>query len=166
MYQKGEYIHYSTNGLCRVDDITTLEMDGADKDLLYYRLTPLEGKGGTIYAPVDSDKVVMRRALTRDEADSLINAMPGISAMTIPEDRNREKSYRQAIASADCRQWTALIKALYQRRKTRQEMGKKVTATEEKYYNSVCQLLYSELGLALGIEPASMEEYITDRLGQ
>ena len=41
MYTKGDYIHHVTNGLCRVEDVTTIEIDGVDKDRLYYRLWPV-----------------------------------------------------------------------------------------------------------------------------
>ena len=83
MFKTGDYIHYSTNGLCRVEEVTTLDFDGADRSRLYYRLVPVEGKGSTIFTPVDNPKVSMRLAMTREEAEELKKAVGRISADTV-----------------------------------------------------------------------------------
>ena len=78
MFKPGEYIHYGSSGLCRVEEITKLNVSGADKDRLYYRLSPMEGQGGVIYTPVDNQKVQMRRVLSTEEAKQLIDSIPDI----------------------------------------------------------------------------------------
>lgn len=73
MFQIGEKIIYGSTGICEVEDITHLQMDGIDKNQLYYLLIPMNEKKGKIYTPTDNDKVKMRRILTKEEAELLVN---------------------------------------------------------------------------------------------
>jgi CarD family transcriptional regulator len=164
MFKTGDYIHYSTNGLCRVAEVTTLDFDGADKSRLYYRLIPVDGKRSTIFTPVDNTKVAMRLAMTREEAEALIDSMPGIETLLIPDEKTREQIYRNALLSQDGRSWVQIIKTLYRRRQIRLAQGRKATSTDEKYLRSAEELLYSELALALGMHKEEMEGYIVKRL--
>ena len=164
MFQPGEYIHYATSGLCRVEEITTLQMSGADSARLYYRLTPVYGHGSTIFTPVDNPKVAMRRAMTAKEADALIASIPQIEELAIPEEKHREQSYKDALMSVDCRNWVQVIKTLYNRRQNRLAQGRKVTSTDERYMRSAQERLYTELAVALGKEREEMEDYISSVL--
>ena len=164
MFEPGDYIHYSSSGLCRVEEITKLDMSGADRQKLYYRLIPLEGRGSTIYTPVDNERVPMRRALSREEASQLIDELPEIGTITIPDEKKREQVYKEALSSSDCKAWVGLIKTLHGRRNERLKEGKKVTATEERYYQTAIGRLHAEIGLAMGIEKNEVEDFITARI--
>lgn len=164
MFKPGEYIHYGNSGLCRVEEITKLNLSGADKDRLYYRLTPMEGQGGIIYTPVDNQKVKMRKALSMEEARQLIDSIPDIEELWISEEKQREQNYKQALQSPDCRCWIQIIKTLYLRKQSRMAQGRKITATDEKYLKSAENRLYSELALALGRKKEDMENYISMRI--
>ncbi len=164
MFATGEFIHYGNSGLCRVDAVTTLNVSGADKGRMYYRLIPLADKGSTIYTPVDNQKVAMRRALTKEEAEGLIKEFPEISELNVEDEKQREQIYKKALSSADCREWVSMIKTLYLRRRLRIEQGKKTTATEDRYYNAGRERLDQEIALAVGIDKEEVEGYITDKL--
>ncbi len=164
MFHQGDYIHHATNGLCKVEDITTLSISGADQGRLYYRLAPVEGRGSTVYTPVDNQKVAMRKAMDAQQASQLIDEIPSIETLWIPEEKAREQKYKQALMSVDSKCWVQIIKTLYLRRKDRLSRGRKVTSTDEKYLRSAENRLYTELALALGMEKEGMEAYITGRL--
>ena len=40
MFEPGELIYYGTGGLCVVEEVTKLDISGADRERLYYRLSP------------------------------------------------------------------------------------------------------------------------------
>ncbi len=164
MYKKGDYIHYGTNGLCKIEEITSLNMSGASQEKLYYRMTQVNRFGSTIYTPVDNPKVPMRLALTADEAQQLIDEIPIIEELEIPEERMREQKYRHALQSIDCRDWIQVIKTLNHRRKERLSCGRRVTTTDERYMHDAENLLYEELANALGQRKEDMEGYIANRL--
>lgn len=164
MFKPGEYIHHESNGLCRVEEITKLDISGADKDRWYYRLLPLEGLGGVVFTPVDNQKVQMRRAMTEQEAKELIDSIPEVPELWIAEEKQREQKFKQALKSTDCKCWIQIIKTLYLRKQSRIAQGRKITAMDEKYLKSAENRLYAELAIALGREKKDMEAYITKRI--
>ena len=166
MFEKNDYIIYGASGVCRVEDITTMSMDGISKDKLFYVLAPSSQKGGKIFTPVDSQKTLMRRILNRDEAEQLIDEIPDIEELWITNDKLREEKYKECMRSCDCRQWIKIIKTLYMRKLERSALGKKITSTDEKYLRMAEDYLYSELEIPLEVPRESMEEYITGRIEQ
>ena len=81
MFQTGELVVYGATGVCRVEEIVGLDQPGRDRGRKYYLLKPL-WQDGVIYAPVDSAKVPMRPVMSREEAEALIDRMPGIRSMS------------------------------------------------------------------------------------
>ena len=74
MYKKGEYIVYASKGVCRITDITELDMMGNRIFRKYYILTPFCDENATLYLPIDNEKVTVRRVISSEEAQlSLIH---------------------------------------------------------------------------------------------
>lgn len=166
MFEVGEYIVYGVKGVCRVEDITHIDISGADKNRLYYVLTPIGESSGKIYAPTDNQKVMMRRIISKEEADRLIDELPQIELLWVPDDKQREAKYKEALNTCDYRAWVSIVKTLYLRKQERVSQGKKITALDERYMRTAENELYSELSLTLGVPKNEMENYIRDRLEQ
>lgn len=164
MFEKGEFIVYGNAGVCEVKDITTLDMEGASKNRLYYILSPSHHKDSKIFTPVDSNKTVMRAVLTKEEADVLIDNIRDIEELWVSNDKLREEKYKETMRSCECRDWIKIIKTLYIRKQERIAQGKKTTAMDEKYLRMAEENLYSELSIALGIPKEQMEEHIANRM--
>lgn len=166
MFEVGEYIVYGVKGVCRIEDITHIDISGADKNRLYYVLTPIGESSGKIYAPTDNQKVMMRRIISKEEADRLIDELPQIDLLWVPDDKQREAKYKEALNTCDYRAWVSIVKTLYLRKQERVAQGKKITALDERYMRTAENELYSELSLTLGIPKSEMESYIRERLEQ
>lgn len=164
MFEVGEYIVYGVKGVCRIEEITHIDISGADKERLYYVLSPVGGGNGKIYAPVDNKKVTMRKIITREEANRLIEELPQIELLWVPDDKQREATYKEALSTCDYRAWVSIVKTLYLRKQERVAAGKKITALDERYMRTAENELYSELSLTLGVPKAEMEDYIKERL--
>jgi len=164
MFERGEYIIYGTSGVCRVEDVTTMDMKDVPRDRLFYVLAPSSQKGGRIFAPVDNPKTYMRRVMSREEASVLIDEIPDIEELWITNEKQREEHYKACMKSCDCREWIRVIKTLYLRKMERSAQGKRITSTDEKYLKMAEDYLYSELEIPLGIPKNEMEQYITDRI--
>lgn len=164
MFEKGEYIVYGQNGICMVEDTTTLSLSDVKQDKLYYVLIPQNTSGGKIYSPVENNKVVMRRVLTGEEASELIDDMPNIELLSIADDRSREEIYKKTIRTCDCREWVRMIKTLYARERDRKEQGRKMTSTDERYFKQAEDNLFSELSIALNLKKDEVEAYIMKRI--
>ncbi len=160
MFKKGEYVVNGNKGVCVVEDITTLDISGVDKKREYYILKPLYMSGSTVYVPVDTADGSLRRVLSREEADRLIQGIPDIPLITIANDKLLEQEYRGCMRTNDCAEWIRIIKTIYLRKQKRQEAGRKVTAVDAKYYRLAEDNLYGELAVSLQIPRAEVEGYI------
>ena len=90
MFEIGEYIIYGNYGVCQVENIGKLDIRGENRDRLYYWIRPVYGQGSKIYCPVDNQKIVMRRVLTKEEADILLKEVDEIETLWIVDEKQRE----------------------------------------------------------------------------
>ena len=91
MFDIGQQIVYGTTGVCIVNKIGPLDPASGMGDRIYYTLLPFYSKESTIYTPVDNQKIVMRPILTKEEAESLIQEIPEIDELWIPDEKKREQ---------------------------------------------------------------------------
>lgn len=166
VFKKGEYVVCGSKGVCLVEDITTLEIPGVDKEREYYILKPVYVAGSTVYLPVDTTKESIRRILSREEANELIQVIPEIPLITITNDKMLEQEYRIGILSNNCKEWIKIIKTIYLRKQKRMEAGRKVTAVDTKYFRLAEDNLYGELSVSLGMSREDVESYIMGEMGE
>lgn len=164
VFKKGEYVVCGNKGVCLVEDITTLNISGADKDREYYILKPVYMTGSTVYVPVDATKESIRSILSREEAEELIRVIPEIPLITITNDKLLEQEYRGCMRSNCCREWIRIIKTIYLRKQKRIEAGRKVTALDAKYFRLAEENLYGELAVALDMPKDEVGNYIAHEM--
>lgn len=162
MFKIGEYVVYGNTGVCKVEDITKMDMVGTEKE--YYVLVPVYNKNGRAFLPVDNTKVVIRPVLTKDEALKLIDTIPQIEEIPPVNDKGREERYKELAKACDCRSWVTIIKTIYIRRQERMAQGKKVTSTDERYFKLAEDSLYSELGFAMNMDKEDVSDFIKERI--
>lgn len=165
-FKVGEFISKPITGVCKVEDILHPNMNGVKNDALYYLLIPIENSREKIYIPVTSSKYNLRLCLTAEEAWNLIRKIPVIQELQIANEKQREQIYRDEIKTNDPEALVSVIKLIYQRRKTRLEQGKKSISLDEKYFEMAENLLYMELGKALGKPKQDICQMIIDYLDQ
>lgn len=160
VFEKGEYVVSHNKGVCTVEDITTLDISGIDKEREYYILKPIYINGSTVYMPVDTADSSLRKVLSREEADRLIQQIPEIPLINISNDKLLEQEYRGCMNANDCTEWIRVIKTIYLRKKKRIAAGRKVTALDAKYSRLAEDSLYGELAVALQMPKGEVEDYI------
>ena len=164
MFDVGEFVVFGSDGVCRVESVGALDMDGISKEKLFYTLIPLGKSGnGKIFAPVDGKKVIIRRVVNREEANKLIDEIKEIGKLEIQDEKKREERYKEVIHNCDLREVIQLIKEIHARREMRDAIGKKLTAMDERYFMIAENCLYSELSLPLEMEKSEIKEYITSK---
>lgn len=164
MFQKGEYVVYGTKGVCFVQDIAHVDIPGADRDRLYYILNPAQSKNGTVYLPTDSTKAVIRRVMSKKEAQQLIEEIPDIEHLHVTDEKKREEHYKEVMKSCSSRAWVSIIKTLNARKNERIAAGKKITALDERYLRAAQQELCGELSIVLGASREEIEACIYNRI--
>ncbi len=162
MFKIGEYIVHGRNGVCKVEDITHIDIDGADKNQLYYILVPMKSVASKIFFPVNSDRVVMRPIVSKEEAERIVEDIKNVEPMWIDNERQREAKYKEAIGSCDCTQLIGIIKTLRERNRERMLQGKKVTYIDDRYMKEAKENLHDEFAIALGIDKDDVENYIIE----
>lgn len=164
MFDVGDFVVFGSDGVCRVEAVGNLEIDGISKEKLYYTLIPVGKSGnGRIFAPVEGRKVTVRRVVNAEEANRLIDEMTRIERLVITDEKKREERYRQVIQNCDLREVVQLIKEIGCRKQMRDAIGKKLTAVDERYYSIAENCLYSELSLPLNMEKTQVKDYITQK---
>jgi len=164
VFKKGECVICGGKGVCSIEDVTTLNMPGVDKDRKYYILKPLYIAASTVYIPVDTADDSLRSVLSREDAEELINKIPQILPITITNEKMLEQEYRACMRTNVCEEWIKIIKTIYLRKRKRIEAGRKVTAVDAKYFKQAEDNLYGELAVALEMSRDGVESYITGEM--
>lgn len=161
MFKVGDYVIYKTEGVCRVDQITTMDSNSKEKQKkLYYVMVPIKDSGLKIYSAVDNTAIPRRPIMTEQEARTMVESMADLPVLEIENEKYREESYKKALKSCDCQEWVRVAKTIYLRRKGRLSEGKKSTAIDDHYQKAAEELLLSELFVAMNMSEEEVDKYI------
>ncbi|PHV69327.1 CarD family transcriptional regulator [Sporanaerobium hydrogeniformans] len=166
MFQAGEYIIYGSSGVCRIEVIGRLDAAGMPNDRDYYTLRPCYMQGSTVFTPIDNQKIIMRPIMSKEEALKLIDEMKEIECLWITDEKRREIEYKEALRKCDGRELVKIIKTIYMRKQSRLAAGKKVTASDEKYFNLAEEQLYGEIAISLAMDKEAVKEFVIRRVKQ
>ena len=164
MFSVNDYVVFGNHGFCVIKSICPLDLGIAERGRLYYTLEPLYTQKNTIYTPVDSEKNSLRRAITREEALELIDRIPQVETVWVPDEKRREERYREIMRQNDCMGWMQIIKTLYLKKQKRLAEGRKNTARDELYLKLAEDFLYGEFAAALDVEKDEVEDLIGRRV--
>jgi predicted ATPase len=168
MFEIGEHIVYGTSGICRVEEICSSPYDKNDTRTFYLLIPVHNPMGSTIYTPVDNDRVPMRRLMTREEIDTLIDAIPGIDLVQVPAEKQRREIYRNTVFALRPEGYVSVMKTVDRRR---EELFREYEATRNVYgTNDGFQMRslsdYDELKRRNEIRHSTKSAYVTRRLPQ
>ena len=149
-YEIGDLVSKPVTGIFKIEDILYLTPQDEKNNKLYYLMRPIEDEKDKIYVPVSNSDSRWRLCLTKEEAWNLIKRIPEIPTAWINNEKMREQNYKEAVKANDPEALVAIIKMIYQRKEKRLAQGKKCTATDARYFQIAENLLYMELGVALG----------------
>lgn len=164
MFEIDDIVTYGINGVCRVVDFEEKDLFGTKKQ--YLVLKPLSGRGSTYYVPTDNENILskMRKLLSEDEINHLIDTMPYEDVLWIDDERQRKECYKKIIADGNHSELVKIIKAIYHEKKVREEKGKKLHISDERFLKEAEKILYEELGYVLNISTEEVLPYIFARL--
>lgn len=160
MFETGSYIICGQHGVCKVESIGPLQLSESSERKEYYTLAQVYSKGGLIYVPADSEKIVMRPIISKEEAEKLIEEIETLELILVSSERQREETFKKALRTCDVREWGRVIKTIYLRNQQRFAKGKKVTASDERCLHAAEENLYGELAVSLGIKKREAANYV------
>ena len=165
MYQIGDIIFYGNIGVCRVTDITMQQPPNGEAEQQYYTLVPLYQQC-LIHIPVDSDKVFMRPAISKEDAKQLIDLIPTMRAESYHGATNHElaEHYEKLLRSHDCVNLIELTTSIYAKKQELEGTKRKFGVVDERFLHQAEELLFGELAVALEIPVEEVSAYIAARM--
>ncbi|MGN0528422.1 MAG: CarD family transcriptional regulator [Eubacterium sp.] len=155
----GDYVIYSTRGICRVDAIESNKFDRETKD--YFVFVPVFDSKSKYYIPVDfdSERVHIKPALTKIKADELLDYSEKTQpAQWIVNPNERKQTYDKIYKSGSREDIIKIIKAIKQHEKEQKEIGKQLYATDERLLRNCVNLITGELAYIFGKTPDEIRE--------
>ena len=152
MFKIGDIIVYGNAGVCKVEEIGTPDLKSVTDDKDYYTLTPYYSDRSRIFTPCDNDRVIMRPVISSKEAKCIMESIPESELVEVAEEKHREDIYKSVMKECDCSRFVSLLKTIYIRKETRLREGKKVTSSDEKYFNMAREKLCDELAVAMSLD--------------
>ena len=164
MFELGTMLVHPTYGVCEVVHIGKIDMKNVKDERLFYTLVPLYDAKSKLFIPTDSDGLGLRPVMTKESALELVASLPAMEPITVQNDKEREKVFKEMIRGGNCEDISRIIKTLYLRKKARLAAGKKAVSLDEKYLFMAREQLYGELSVSLCIEKNGVEDYITQSI--
>lgn len=165
-YEIGDLVSKPVTGICKIEDILYLNPQDERNNKLYYLMKPIEDEKEKIYVPVSNADSRLRLCMTKKMAWSLIKRIPEIPTAWVNNEKMREQNYKEAVKANEPEALVSIIKMIYQRNQKRLAQGKKCTATDARYFQTAENLLYMELGVALGKSKQEICETIIEYINQ
>ena len=164
MFELGTMLVHPTYGVCEVVHIGRIDMKNVKDERLFYTLVPLYDSKSKLFIPTDSDGLGLRPVMTKESALELVASLPAMETITVQNEKEREKVFKEMIRGGNCEDISRIIKTLYLRKKARLAAGKKAVSIDEKFLFMAREQLYGELAVSLGIEKNGVEDYIAQSI--
>ena len=106
----------------------------------------------------------MRRVLTVEEIDTLIDGMHEDPEEWIDNDGERKRVFQEILESGDRKKIMHMIRLLYLHREQQKKRGKKLHITDERTFREAEKILHEEFAHVLQIPTDQVVPYIAAKL--
>lgn len=159
-----DYVNYSIQGICLVEDIRRAKFgyDGCERE--YYVLRPVHQENSHVFVPTDNLALVgkMRPVLSPEEIDSTILSVRNRSIPWVRDRKKRTAEFHEILSRRDERELLLLVSCLYLKSK---EEGKGLSDADGRVLKEAQTIIEREFSFSLNIEPQKTGEYIRGKLG-
>ena len=164
MFKVNDVVVYGSQGVCEIIRIEGQKICGETKK--YFVLKPYNDKGATFYVPTWNEKAwgKMRKVMTKNDVDALIDSMPNKTPTWIANDNERKETYKRILASGDHAAIISMIQALFSHKTEREAEGKRLHMSDEHFMKDAEQILYNEWQYVLNVDKAGLMAYILSRI--
>ena len=165
MFKKDDIVMYASQGVCKITDIVTQEVCNESSE--YYVLQPVYSNTARVYVPVSNENLTnkMRRVISKEELNEMIDNIPEVASEWIENEHIRKEHYKEIISGSDRASLICMIRELYLHREALAKQGKKLHASDERFFKEAEKILYEEFALVLNIDTKEVLTYIKNRLG-
>lgn len=166
-FSKGDYIRYSSNGVCLVEDIRKLDYAGKNNTDDFYILVPVNNRSSTIYVPVNNAELTsrMRRILSKEEIDRIIESVKLGEVTWIDDRKMRSESFKAILKRCDSLELMRLVSCIYLKKQDLIAKGKKLSAADDNILTQAESMVEDEFSFVLNLDGIQVGRYIRNKLG-
>lgn len=158
MFNVGDLILYSLQGICCIDDICEKTFMGVTKS--YYVLHPITGSKLKISVPVDSENVRMLKLLTKDAAKKVVESFRFQGIDWVETDNERNKVYSDIVKNGSRKEISMMANTLMREKIKIEKSGRKFHAKDRKLLTYIQDVLFRELAFSLNTTYEAVSEKI------
>ena len=164
MFNINDVIVYGSNGVCKIEGIENKELMGTRKQ--YFVLKPIKSNASTYFVPTENNRLLakMKSLLSKEEINELIDSMVKEKANWIANESERKEKYRSIISDGNRLELIKMIKSIFIQKKEREANGKRLHASDERFFRDAERLLYGEFEYVLNLSEDQLMTYILDRI--
>ena len=159
MFKVDDYIMYGMTGACKVLDITNEKFIN-NEHRKYYVLSPVYYDKTIIKVPVDNNKIPMRKIISEDNVNLLINDVSNIEALWIDDEKKRNQQFKTMLKSGQCEELIKLIISINFNKEYTKSLGKKTYQSDNDIMKEAERLLSEEFAIILNISSSDVISYI------
>lgn len=165
MFQVGDMVCYGTTGACQIASHEVRQL--GDQKQNCFVLKPVFDKSMTICVPEGNELLMARMhpVMTKEEILALIRELPSEDVQCDPNPDVRKQYYNETLKKGDHRELLRMVKAIYNFRRARRAVGKRLSGFDENAMREAENMLYTEFALVLDIQPADVVPFIRRELG-
>lgn len=164
MFNINDVIVYGSNGVCKIEGIENKELMGTKKQ--YFVLKPIKSNASTYFVPTENNRLLakMKSLLSKEEINELIDSMVKEKANWITNENERKEKYRNIISDGNRLELIKMIKSIFIQKKEREANGKRLHASDERFFRDAERLLYGEFQYVLNLNEDQLMTYIFNRI--
>lgn len=147
MFNIGDLVFYSREGICRVDDVCEKNITGVKK--IYYVLHPMEECKLKISIPIDNEKVLMLQILNRQEAEEILESFKTYGIGWIEENKERSQVYSEIVKKGNRKEISMIVNTMMREKSMVELNGGKLYEKDKKFLDTIQSMLFRELALVL-----------------
>ncbi len=161
---KNDYVNYSTQGICRIEDIRFMKFSWDENQREYYVLKPVHEENAHIFVSADNRKQVekMRPILSKEEIDRMILSVRDQGMEWISDHRERTARFQEILAGRDERELLLLAGSLYLKAS---EGGRGLSSGDMQVLRKAEKIIRQEFAFSLGLEEQDIGPYIREKMG-
>ena len=164
MLSIGEYVMKVNEGICRVTEL--VQRSDGDEVRNYFLLVPISNESMSVYVPERAEYPGIRALMSPSEAEAFLSSVADIVPMTIENDKQREQIYKDALKSLELTQLVAVIRNMDKRAEERKQIGKKMTALDERYQKMMEEVILQELSFVLQKNRSDVLKLILQKISE
>lgn len=164
MFEVGEKVMYSVNGVCEITDITE-KVFGKTK-IKYYVLKPVYNDKSTLFVPVENENLVskMKKLWSSDKLDEVLDEISHKEVSWNSNDVARKEEFRNTISYGNVEDILVLLKLIWQQRCTQISKGRRLHISDEMYLRDAERMIKEGIATVIGISQDEVIPYIQDKI--